>query len=172
MKALARCEFEGPTGETKVRGCDNMALYNFYVGTVKRDAKLPDGIGVGDIKTYNTETVARSCEDVAKATRLPAPERRARGAWPSWKSRGSRPRTATARSCSASRSSVERGEVVALLGRNGAGKTTTLSSVMGLVPPRAGSVASTGGRSAARSVRGVPRRAGLRRRGLPAVSRA
>jgi len=35
---------------------------------------------------------------------------------------------------------VERGEVVALLGRNGAGKTTTLSSVMGLVPPRAGSI--------------------------------
>jgi branched-chain amino acid transport system ATP-binding protein len=35
---------------------------------------------------------------------------------------------------------VDRGEVVALLGRNGAGKTTTLSSVMGLVPARAGSV--------------------------------
>ena len=35
---------------------------------------------------------------------------------------------------------VQRGEVVALLGRNGAGKTTTLSSIMGLVPPRAGSV--------------------------------
>jgi len=36
--------------------------------------------------------------------------------------------------------SVERGEVVALLGRNGAGKTTTLASVMGLVRPRAGSI--------------------------------
>jgi len=35
---------------------------------------------------------------------------------------------------------VEAGEVVALLGRNGAGKTTTLSSIMGLVPPRVGSV--------------------------------
>ena len=35
---------------------------------------------------------------------------------------------------------VERGEVVALLGRNGAGKTTTLSSIMGLVQPRAGTV--------------------------------
>lgn len=31
-------------------------------------------------------------------------------------------------------------EVVSLLGRNGAGKTTTMHSVMGLVPPRTGSV--------------------------------
>ena len=35
---------------------------------------------------------------------------------------------------------VAEGEVVCLLGRNGAGKTTTLKSIMGLVPPRAGSV--------------------------------
>jgi branched-chain amino acid transport system ATP-binding protein len=35
---------------------------------------------------------------------------------------------------------VARGEVVALLGRNGAGKTTTLSSIMGLVRPRAGTI--------------------------------
>ena len=35
---------------------------------------------------------------------------------------------------------VERGEVVALLGRNGAGKTTTLKSIMGLVPIRRGSI--------------------------------
>jgi branched-chain amino acid transport system ATP-binding protein len=35
---------------------------------------------------------------------------------------------------------VQRGEVVALLGRNGAGKTTTLSSIMGLVRPRAGTI--------------------------------
>ena len=32
------------------------------------------------------------------------------------------------------------GEVVALLGRNGVGKTTTLRSIMGLSPPRAGSI--------------------------------
>jgi branched-chain amino acid transport system ATP-binding protein len=35
---------------------------------------------------------------------------------------------------------VDEGEVVGLLGRNGAGKTTTLRSVMGLTPPRSGSV--------------------------------
>ncbi|RJR22724.1 MAG: ABC transporter ATP-binding protein [Desulfobacteraceae bacterium] len=35
---------------------------------------------------------------------------------------------------------VEKGEVVALLGRNGVGKTTTLRSVMGLTPPRTGSI--------------------------------
>lgn len=35
---------------------------------------------------------------------------------------------------------VGEGEVVALLGRNGAGKTTTLRSIMGLTPPRTGSI--------------------------------
>src|SRR5574341_1327495 len=35
---------------------------------------------------------------------------------------------------------VDPGEVVCLLGRNGAGKTTTLRSIMGLSPPRQGSI--------------------------------
>ena len=35
---------------------------------------------------------------------------------------------------------VDAGEVVALLGRNGVGKTTTLRSIMGLTPPRSGSI--------------------------------
>jgi len=35
---------------------------------------------------------------------------------------------------------VDEQEIVALLGRNGAGKTTTLRSIMGLTPPRTGSV--------------------------------
>ncbi len=36
--------------------------------------------------------------------------------------------------------SVDSGEVVALLGRNGVGKTTTLRSIIGLTPPRRGSI--------------------------------
>ena len=36
--------------------------------------------------------------------------------------------------------SVPKGSITALLGRNGAGKTTTLKSILGLTPPRKGSV--------------------------------
>jgi len=35
---------------------------------------------------------------------------------------------------------VERGENVALIGRNGVGKTTTLRSILGLTPPRSGTI--------------------------------
>jgi branched-chain amino acid transport system ATP-binding protein len=35
---------------------------------------------------------------------------------------------------------VEQGETVCLMGRNGAGKTTTFRSIMGLTPPRSGSI--------------------------------
>lgn len=35
---------------------------------------------------------------------------------------------------------VDKEEVVALLGRNGAGKTTTMRSIMGLTPPRSGTI--------------------------------
>ena len=35
---------------------------------------------------------------------------------------------------------VDRGEIVCLLGRNGAGKSTTMKSIIGLTPPRQGSV--------------------------------
>ena len=35
---------------------------------------------------------------------------------------------------------VNEGECVALLGRNGVGKTTTLRSIMGLTPPRQGTI--------------------------------
>jgi branched-chain amino acid transport system ATP-binding protein len=35
---------------------------------------------------------------------------------------------------------MESGQIVALLGRNGAGKTTTLRSIMGLTPPKKGTI--------------------------------
>jgi branched-chain amino acid transport system ATP-binding protein len=40
--------------------------------------------------------------------------------------------------------SVERGEVVSLLGRNGMGKSTTIKTIMGLVSPREGKVTLNG----------------------------
>jgi branched-chain amino acid transport system ATP-binding protein len=40
--------------------------------------------------------------------------------------------------------SINSGEMVALMGRNGMGKTTTIRSIMGLTPPRAGSVRFAG----------------------------
>lgn len=41
--------------------------------------------------------------------------------------------------------SVNKGEVVTLLGRNGVGKTTTMRSIMGIVQKRTGSIRSGGG---------------------------
>ncbi len=67
IQAMSTISFEGPTGKTTVRACDNMALYNFYVGTVKRDPSLPDGIGVSDVKAYNIESVARPCVELLRA---------------------------------------------------------------------------------------------------------
>jgi branched-chain amino acid transport system ATP-binding protein len=39
---------------------------------------------------------------------------------------------------------VEKGEVVTLVGRNGAGKTTTLKSIMGMVPKQSGTIVFDG----------------------------
>lgn len=65
--AIRGLEFDSPVGLVKVRGCDNMALYNFYVGTLKHARSLPDGVGVVDVEAYNTANFARSCEDIVKA---------------------------------------------------------------------------------------------------------
>jgi branched-chain amino acid transport system ATP-binding protein len=46
---------------------------------------------------------------------------------------------------------IHAGEVVVLLGRNGAGKTTTLKSIMGLTPPKTGSITFKG-----EQIRGLP----------------
>ena len=53
---------------------------------------------------------------------------------------------------------VEAGEIVALVGRNGAGKTTTLKSIVGLIPPRRGSVTFEGQRLDGLSVPKIIRR--------------
>jgi branched-chain amino acid transport system ATP-binding protein len=41
--------------------------------------------------------------------------------------------------------SVRQGETMALLGRNGAGKSTTMKAIMGLAPPRRGTISLSGG---------------------------
>ena len=64
IQSMSTVSFEGPTGNVKVRGCDNMALFDFYIGSVKRDATLPDGIGVTNIKTYHTGDFARPCKEL------------------------------------------------------------------------------------------------------------
>ncbi len=64
--ALHGLTFDSPVGLVKVRGCDNMALYNFFVGTVKRDPSFPDGIGVANVKAYNTADYARSCDEIKR----------------------------------------------------------------------------------------------------------
>ena len=53
---------------------------------------------------------------------------------------------------------VGAGEVVVLLGRNGAGKSTTMKSIMGLVPPSAGSVRFLGQEIAGREPFEIARR--------------
>lgn len=40
--------------------------------------------------------------------------------------------------------SVEKGEIVTLIGANGAGKTTTMQSIMGLIPARSGEISYNG----------------------------
>jgi branched-chain amino acid transport system ATP-binding protein len=52
---------------------------------------------------------------------------------------------------------VERNEVVALLGRNGAGKSTTLKSLMGVVSPRTGSIVFDGVEIAGKKTHAVAR---------------
>jgi branched-chain amino acid transport system ATP-binding protein len=47
--------------------------------------------------------------------------------------------------------SVGAGEVVTLMGRNGMGKTTTVHTIMGMMPPRAGTVAFDG-----KPIQGLP----------------
>lgn len=52
---------------------------------------------------------------------------------------------------------VEQGEIVCLLGRNGVGKSTTLKSIMGLTPPREGSILFEGQDLTTRKAHQIPR---------------
>ena len=54
--------------------------------------------------------------------------------------------------------SLARGEVLCLMGRNGAGKSTALKAIMGLVPPRAGTVTLNGQRLDGLPAHAIPRR--------------
>jgi urea transport system ATP-binding protein len=53
---------------------------------------------------------------------------------------------------------VERGEIVCLLGRNGVGKTTLLRSIVGLTPPRKGSISFDGLKISGKPPYGIVRR--------------
>jgi branched-chain amino acid transport system ATP-binding protein len=53
--------------------------------------------------------------------------------------------------------SLQKGEVLCLLGRNGAGKTTTLKAIMGLVPAASGSIKLDGKELTALSAHEVPK---------------
>ena len=53
---------------------------------------------------------------------------------------------------------VEAGEILCLLGRNGAGKTTALKAIMGLLPPRHGSVLLDGDDLTRLPAHEIPRR--------------
>jgi branched-chain amino acid transport system ATP-binding protein len=53
---------------------------------------------------------------------------------------------------------VAPGEVLCLMGRNGAGKSTALKAIMGLVPPRAGTVTLDGHRLDGLPAHAIPRR--------------
>jgi len=54
--------------------------------------------------------------------------------------------------------SVERGEIVTLLGHNGAGKSTTLKAVMGLLSKRKGSISIDGSETTGLAARQIARR--------------
>lgn len=51
--------------------------------------------------------------------------------------------------------SVEQGEIITLIGANGAGKTTTMNTIMGIVPPKSGSIRLFGQEIAGRDTRDI-----------------
>ena len=51
--------------------------------------------------------------------------------------------------------SVEQGEIITLIGANGAGKTTTMNTIMGIVPPKSGTIRLFGQEIAGRDTRDI-----------------
>jgi branched-chain amino acid transport system substrate-binding protein len=65
-KAMAGMSFSTPVGMAHVRGCDNVAAYPYFFGTVKRGSEFPDGIGAVGIQAYDPAQYARTCAEVLK----------------------------------------------------------------------------------------------------------
>jgi branched-chain amino acid transport system substrate-binding protein len=65
-QAMDGLSFTSPVGPVKVRGCDNVASYNYFLGKVKRSPEFPDGIGLTDVHAYDPSTLQRSCDEVLK----------------------------------------------------------------------------------------------------------
>jgi len=65
-KALDGLQLASPVGTVSVRGCDNVASYNYYLGVVKRAPEFPDGIGLTDVKAYDPGKYARPCSEILK----------------------------------------------------------------------------------------------------------
>ena len=91
-------------------------------GTLRRDPRQPDGQGH-----------LHGHQQAEHGGRLTC-----------WRSRTSTRGTATAYVLQGVTMEVKDGTVVALMGRNGMGKTTTIRSIMGLTPPRKGSITFNG----------------------------
>lgn len=64
--ALDDATVETPVATVKVRGCDHQAFMPFYIGEIKADNALPFKRALRDIKTYDTEKLALSCQEIAQ----------------------------------------------------------------------------------------------------------
>lgn len=65
-KALDGLTVTSPVGKVSVRGCDNVASYNYYLGTVKRSPEFPDGIGLTNVQAYDPAKYERPCSEILK----------------------------------------------------------------------------------------------------------
>ena len=64
--AINDATIESPVGPAKVRGCDHQTFLPWYAGEIKADNNLPFKRAVRDLKRYETEKLALTCDEVAK----------------------------------------------------------------------------------------------------------